>query len=343
MTTSNYIRFNRANKEHGFTLIELLVVILIIGILAAIAVPIFLNQRKAAVKASLESDLRNSATMMTTEATRDKGRYPIAMPDYTGFSDGNLITLVTAKSNREQFCMRGFNTSNEQESYYSSVKGTFVDSAAECGDMVSGDGASYADLNATKKAFIVTNINAESTRDLAKRSLQSIGYAEANITHLPAGSLTQSHVNNADTIILASKWHRADDNDLALAMEFYHEGGDVMVEGNDNRVPYFSAARVGLNSEQVKYTPTHNRVSPAFPYSFRSDSFNSDSGWICITELQNNAVAIASSKAHGNECIGMFAATNDAGGQFVYLTYAKPQGDNLEFTQTYAAVSWLMG
>jgi type IV pilus assembly protein PilA len=54
------------NKDQGFTLIELLVVIVIIGILAAIAIPIFLNQRKKGVDASLKSDLKNAATAVET-------------------------------------------------------------------------------------------------------------------------------------------------------------------------------------------------------------------------------------------------------------------------------------
>ena len=60
------IRKSAEEKDQGFTLIELLVVMIIIGILAAIAVPVFLNQRTKAVDTSIKSDVRTVAQTIET-------------------------------------------------------------------------------------------------------------------------------------------------------------------------------------------------------------------------------------------------------------------------------------
>ncbi|WP_323374109.1 prepilin-type N-terminal cleavage/methylation domain-containing protein [Microbacterium sp. STN6] len=73
-----------AEDEKGFTLIELLVVIIIIGILAAIAIPVFLNQRTSAWKSSVESDLKNAAVAVETYGTGNNG-------SYTGFTDNDTV------------------------------------------------------------------------------------------------------------------------------------------------------------------------------------------------------------------------------------------------------------
>jgi type IV pilus assembly protein PilA len=65
----------RAGSESGFTLIELLVVMLILGILAAIAIPAFLNQKNKATDASAKSMARSMQTAMETCNTDKGGTY----------------------------------------------------------------------------------------------------------------------------------------------------------------------------------------------------------------------------------------------------------------------------
>jgi type IV pilus assembly protein PilA len=66
---------NRRKKgEKGFTLVELLVVVIIIGILAAVAVPIYLNQRKSAWRSSVQSDVKNASLVLETVSTEKNGK-----------------------------------------------------------------------------------------------------------------------------------------------------------------------------------------------------------------------------------------------------------------------------
>ena len=69
----------RAKKDdEGFTLIELLVVVVIIGVLVAIAVPVYLNYRKGAADKSAQSDVRGAISAIEQYYTENSNAYPAA-------------------------------------------------------------------------------------------------------------------------------------------------------------------------------------------------------------------------------------------------------------------------
>jgi type IV pilus assembly protein PilA len=77
------LRPERKEGEHGFTLIELLVVVVIIGILIAIAIPVYLSYQKGAKDKSAESDLHNAIGILELCNT-DYSTYPTAIGALNG-------------------------------------------------------------------------------------------------------------------------------------------------------------------------------------------------------------------------------------------------------------------
>src|SRR5438874_6314942 len=72
------IRQRMAQEESGFTLVELLVVMLILGILAAVAIPAFLNQRSKANDSDAKSAANTAQQAIETLATDNNGSYASA-------------------------------------------------------------------------------------------------------------------------------------------------------------------------------------------------------------------------------------------------------------------------
>jgi prepilin-type N-terminal cleavage/methylation domain-containing protein len=89
------------NKK-GFTLIELLIVVVIIGILAAIAIPKFANTKEKAVVASMKSDLRNLASTQEAYWNLASTYYGGVIPNLGVFayqpSQGVTVTIVNASA-----------------------------------------------------------------------------------------------------------------------------------------------------------------------------------------------------------------------------------------------------
>lgn len=107
----------RREAESGFTLIELLVVVIIIGILAAIAIPAFLNQRERAWQSELTSTVRNVALEVEAEATQQGGDYSQVTngTSFAGFvtdslndlrgTNAGVVTFDTATATANEFVL----------------------------------------------------------------------------------------------------------------------------------------------------------------------------------------------------------------------------------------------
>jgi type IV pilus assembly protein PilA len=128
------------DRDGGFTLIELLVVIIIIGILAGIAIPVFFSQRKKAVDKSVVSDVTNASLSLESYYSTNNA-YPTTKAlatastnaDKIVTSSGNTLTITTDGSTG--YCISGTNAASNYSTtgkVYDSNKGGLQTDGAAC-------------------------------------------------------------------------------------------------------------------------------------------------------------------------------------------------------------------